>query len=47
MGYYGHSKGNAIVIEIAYRDYDGSPRTVQFRRHHFDDTGLFGDCTAV
>ena len=28
MGYYGHSKGNAIVIEIAHRYCDGSHHAV-------------------
>ena len=28
MGYYGHSKGNVIVIEIAHRDCDGSHHAV-------------------
>ena len=47
MGYYGHSKGNAIVITIVHRNHGGNHHKVHLRRHHFDDMGILGDCTAI
>ena len=36
-----------IYISIVHRNHDGNHHKVHLRRHHFDDMGLFGDCTAV
>ena len=36
----GTPKGVHLSLEFVHRGHDGSPRTVQFRRHHFDDMTL-------
>ena len=36
-----------IYITIVHRNHDGNHNKVHLRRHHFDDLGLLGDCTAV
>ena len=36
-----------VYISIVHRNHDGNHHKVHLRRHHFDDMGLLGDCTAV